>query len=332
MWSNRLLPALIVAAFASSAASSHSAYGRQENQSEIERKVTNSVGMSLILIPAGDFLMGAPDTDDLAQASEKPQHHVRISRPFTMAAHEVTVAQFRAFVKDTGFRTAAEKDGNGASGYNTDWRGFEYNSDKYTWQNPGYEQGNQHPVVNVNWHDAQAFCKWLSKKEGRRYRLPTEAEWEYACRAGTTTRFYSGDKVEDLKTAANLCDQALAKKWDISTVKKYDIDPKVIKFQSWDDGFAFTSPVGSFKANKFGLNDMLGNVGEFCSDGYQADYYGHSPEADPAGPAKKQNTRVVRGGTFLNGPITVRATSRIECQEHYRNYVIGFRVVMEIGN
>ena len=184
-------------------------------------------------------------------------------------------------------------------------------------------------MVNVNWYDAGAFCDWLSRKEGRRYRLPTEAEWEYACRAGTTTRFTTGDAVEDLKAVANLCDRSLAGRWDTATVKKYGLDPKVITFQPWDDGFAFTAPVGSFRPNALGLYDMLGNVGEFCSDGYQADYYRQSPEEDPSGPREKAKGHVVRGGTFLNGPGLVRATSRVECPDAYRNYVIGFRVVLE---
>jgi formylglycine-generating enzyme required for sulfatase activity len=295
-----------------------------------DQKVINSIGMTFVHIPAGVFLMGAPDTDDLAQKDEKPQHKVRISQSFYLAAHEITVAQFRTFVRETGFKTAAETDGKGASGYNAEWRGFEYNSAKYFWQNPGYQQDENHPVVNVNWHDAEAFCAWLSKKEHRKYRLPTEAEWEYACRAGTTTRFTTGNAPEDLKSVANLCDQALATKWDTSTVQKHGLDPKIIKFQSWNDGHAFTAPVGSFKPNAFGLNDMLGNVGEFCSDWYQSDYYRESPELNPKGPLKDKMGHVVRGGTFLNGPTLVRATSRVECEDLYRNYVIGFRVLLEV--
>jgi sulfatase modifying factor 1 len=293
-------------------------------------RVTNSLGMEFVNVRAGEFLMGAPDADDLARDDEKPRHRVRISRPFCLAAHEVTVGQFRTFVEETGFKTAAETDGKGASGYDAERRGFEYESEKYSWHHPGYPQGETHPVVNVTWHDAQAFCAWLSKKEGRVYRLPTEAEWEYACRAGTTARFVRGDSPEDLKSIANVADQGLAGRWDTSTVRKYGLDPKVIRFQAWEDGFAFTAPVGSFDPNPLGLYDMLGNVGEFCADGYQRDYYKESPERDPTGPEKKAAGHVVRGGTFLNGTTLIRATSRVECQESYRNYVIGFRVVREV--
>jgi formylglycine-generating enzyme required for sulfatase activity len=291
--------------------------------------ITNSLGMQLIAIPPGEFLMGALESDDLAKKDEKPPHRVRITRKFSIAAHEVTVGQFRAFVEATAFKTAAETDGKGTSGYDAERRGFEYDSPKYSWRSTGYSQDDKHPVVNVNWHDAQAFCKWLSKKEGKTYRLPTEAEWEYACRAGSTKRFVTDDAMRALRPAANLCDEALKKKWDTSTVKKYGLDPAKIEFAAWDDGHAFTAPVGSYRPNAWGLYDMLGNVGEFCVDGYDADYYAASPEKDPAGPTKKTKGHVVRGGTFLNDARLVRASSRIECPDKYRNYVIGFRVALD---
>jgi sulfatase modifying factor 1 len=293
------------------------------------RSITNTLGMKLVLIPQGEYVMGAPEGDDLARSDEKPRHRVVISRDFYLGAHEVTVGQFRAFVDATGFKTAAETDDKGTSGYDAKRRGFEYNSAKYSWRNTGYRQADNHPVVNINWYDAQAFCQWLSKKEGRTYRLPTEAEWEYACRAGTTTRFTNGDEVKGLKAVANSCDQSLKKWWDTSTVKKYGLDPKNIQFYPWEDGHPFTAPVGSFQANALGLYDMLGNAGEFCADGYDAEYYGTSPVKDPMGPGKKTKGHVVRGGTFLNDARLVRVTSRVECPNTYRNYVIGFRVVLE---
>jgi sulfatase modifying factor 1 len=299
------------------------------HEKKAPRVITNALGMKLARIPAGKFLMGASRDDDLARADEKPRHAVRISRPFYLGVHEVTVGQFKAFVRKTGFRTAAETDGKGTSGYDARKRGFEYDSPKYSWRNTGYAQSDRHPVVNVNWHDARAFCRWLSKKEGHTYRLPAEAEWEYACRAGTTARFTAGEAVKDLKPLANLGDRTLAGKWDTETVKRYGLDPKKITFVPWEDGFAFTAPVGRFRPNAFGLYDMLGNAGEFCRDGYAADYYKDSPKVDPAGPGKKRTGHVVRGGTFLNGPTLVRTSSRVECPDAYRNYVIGFRVVLE---
>jgi formylglycine-generating enzyme len=291
--------------------------------------ITNSLGMELVRIPPGEFRMGAAATDDLAREDEKPLHRVRITRPFFIAAHEVTVGQFRAFVQATGFETGAETDGHGSSGYDAERRGFEYDSPQYSWRFTGYWQDDTHPVVNVNWHDARAFCIWLSEKEGRCYRLPTEAEWEYACRAGRSERFVSGDSVGSLRSTANLCDQALESRWDVSTIEKYGLDPAKVQFLPWNDGQAFTAPVGSLQPNALRLYDMLGNVGEFCADGYDAGFYAASPVEDPSGPEERVKGHVVRGGTFLNDAHLVRASSRVECLDEYRNYVIGFRVVLE---
>jgi formylglycine-generating enzyme required for sulfatase activity len=166
-------------------------------------QTTNSIGVKLVLVPPGEFQMGSRESaEELAKAfkdygeapssvfkDEYPLHRVRITKPFYLGTHEVTVGQFRHFVKDTGYKTDAEKGTlfAGAIGWKRDTEDFERNA-KYSWQNAGFEQTEGHPVVNVSWNDALEFCKWLSGKEGKTYRLPTEAEWEYACRAGTTTR------------------------------------------------------------------------------------------------------------------------------------------------
>jgi formylglycine-generating enzyme required for sulfatase activity len=300
-----------------------------EQKEPSTRFITNSIGMKLALVPAGVFLMGAQESDADAEAHERPRHKVRITRPFYLGTHEVTVGRFRKFVEQTGFRTAAETDGKGSSGYSADLRGFEYGKRGYTWKNVGWEQGDHHPVLNVTWDDAVAFCRWLSKKESKTYRLPTEAEWEYACRAGTATRFYSGDALEDTKGAANALDQSLIAKWaaaarDLRVGKPHKYNVPV----PWDDGHPFTAPVGKFKPNAWGLYDMHGNAAEWCADWYGKDYYRDSPAADPAGPAKG-TARVVRGGTFLSSPKVSRASMRVASFPAYRNYVIGFRVVLE---
>ena len=119
-------------------------------------------------------------------ADSEEQHEVEITKPFHMGVYTVTVGQFRQFVKDAGYKTEAEKDGAGGWGYNAARKAFD-SDQKYNWQNVGWEQTDDHPVVNVTWNDAVAFCDWMSKKEDKQYRLPTEAEWEYSCRAGTTT-------------------------------------------------------------------------------------------------------------------------------------------------
>ena len=143
---------------------------------------------------------------------EKPQHEVRITRPFYLGVTEVTRGQFRRFVDDAGYQTEAEKDGKGGYGWNEETKKFEQNP-RYTWQNAGFEQTDEHPVVNVSWNDARAFIAWLSRKEGKTYRLPTEAEWEYACRAGTTTRYFCGDDPEGLAAVGNVADGTAKEKY-----------------------------------------------------------------------------------------------------------------------
>src|SRR5262249_17434552 len=144
---------------------------------------------------------------------------------------------------------------------------------RYSWREAGFAQTHEHPVVNVSWNDAVAFCAWLSHKEGRSYRLPTEAEWEYSCRAGTDTRYYSGTDPETVALVGNVADASAKRKFpNWTTIKN-------------DDGYVFTSPVGRFQANAFGLHDMHGNVWERCQDWYDAAYYKKSPKQDPPGPS-----------------------------------------------
>ena len=138
---------------------------------------------------------------------------MRITKPFYLGTCHVTRGQFRQFVADTGYKTDAEKgERPGASGWDPDKKEWAF-SEKFSWRNPSYEQTDEHPVVNVSWNDAVAFCQWLSRKEGKTFRLPTEAEWEYACRAGTTTHYYSGDDPETLAKVGNIADAAVKAKF-----------------------------------------------------------------------------------------------------------------------
>jgi formylglycine-generating enzyme required for sulfatase activity len=270
-----------------------------------------SANLELVLIPAGTFWMGSPASDKQAYDCEKPQHRVTISRPFYLGKYPVTVEQFEAFVRDQNYKTEAEKDGKGGYGFNEATGQLEQKPE-YTWRNPGFKQGKNHPVVNVSWNDAVAFCNWLSKKEGRTFRLPTEAEWEYACRANSSKLYVAGDDVEDLKGFANIAD-ASAKR----------------KFRGWatarfDDGYPFTSPVGSFRPNAFGLHDMIGNVWQWCQDGWRT--YDGRAVTDPVGP-QPDDRRVLRGGSWGYEPGFGRAAWRGGGVATTRSNNDGFRVL-----
>ena len=283
--------------------------------------------MKLTLIPAGDFMMGSHETPEkLAKAfdgtkpglftNEQPSHRVRITKPFYLGAHEVTRGQFRQFIDDTGYQTDAEKGDPKGLGVVESVEGkTKLRLDpEGSWRKIGFEQTDEHPVAGVSWNDATAFCQWLSRKEDKTYRLPTEAEWEYACRAGTTTRFWNGDDPEDLAPIGNVAD-AKAK----------------AQFPDWtwtirgSDGYVYTAPVGKFRANGFGLYDMHGNVWEWCEDRYDADYYAVSPANDSQGPHEGLR-RVVRGGSWSVIARSCRSAGRFRFLPEGRSSNLGFRV------
>ena len=304
------------------------------------KPIVNSIGMHLLRIPAGEFIMGSEESpDSLAKAypqlprsrfeelqDEAPAHRVRISRDFFIGAHEVTVGQFRRFVEATGFVPESIKDGTGGYGYRVDYdpdttaRGdaFEGRDLRYSWLNPGFVQTDAHPILNITYADALAFAEWLSKLEGRRYRLPTEAEWEYAARAGTHTRYHSGDEPASLLTVANVFDADSAANW--ARWKEMAL--------TGHDGHAFTAPVGSFAPNAWGLFDMHGNAWEWVSDWYGEDAYAKSANVDPQGPATG-NVRVRRGGSWHTWPFYARASYRNYNASSSRYTLLGFRVVRE---
>jgi formylglycine-generating enzyme required for sulfatase activity len=238
---------------------------------------------------------------------------VRITQPFYLGVTEVTRGQFRRFVDETDYQTDAEKDGKGGWGWNEEAKKFEQNP-RYTRQNPGFEQTDEHPVVNVSWNDAVAFAAWLSRKEGKTDRLPTESEWEYACRAGTTTRYSCGDDPEGLAAVGNIAD---------GTGKA--------KYPDWTgaiaarDGYIYTAPVGQFQPNRFGLYDMHGNVFEWCSDAGADEYYKQSPVDDPPGAAGAA-LRVLRGGGWILEPPYCRSAFRSRHAPEFRFSTLGFRL------
>ena len=321
--------------------------------------ITDSIGIQLVALPAGTFVMGLDSPNELrarhphssynhvtVNETEQPQAHVRITRPFRLGRTEVTVGQFAAFVEATNHRTTAERQG-GAMIRDPEARETErfIPSPDHHWRQPGFEQTDDHPVTSVSWHDAVAFCRWLSEVEGARYRLPTEAEWEYACRAGTTTLYFTGDDPDQIYAHANVADASLAAHDpDLMSRQQVLTDP-----DRQNDGYIHTAPVASFKPNPWGLFDMHGNVWEWCSDRYQADYYRHltahferaqqildqQPYDDPGGPDSTPqhehgDWRSLRGGSWYVSPVHARSSNRAfaDANDHYPH--IGFRVVREI--
>jgi formylglycine-generating enzyme required for sulfatase activity len=265
----------------------------------------SGVAMDLVWIPPGTFQMGSPEKEKGRDGDEK-RHEVEITKGFWLGRFEVTNEQFEAFVKAKGYQTTAEKEGD-ATGYDgSRWTWIA----GLNWRSPievgkGF-LGPDHPVVQVSWGDCREFLDWAGLD------FPTEAQWEYACRAGTQTRRYWGEDLED-EEACHLANAA-----DLAAKR---LHPEWITF-SCDDGFDETAPVGSFPPNSFGLYDMLGNVYEWCLDEYGKGYYGETPKRDPVclkgdrddytvgGRKYYDAPRVSRGGCWVNDPNKLRCADR----------------------
>jgi formylglycine-generating enzyme len=287
-------------------------------EAEFAQDLGNKVTMKMVLIPAGKFLMGSPETENVRNQDEV-QHEVTISKPFYMGATHVTVDQFAAFVKDNGYKTDGEKDGS-SWGFDIKDGKLDFKKvDGCSWHHPSFDQKGDHPVVQVSWNDVQAFCGWLSTKSGKTVVLPTEAQWEYACRAGTTTAYPWGDNPDDGKGWANCADQSLKKR-----LPNADLPPTFVFF-TWDDGWVFTSPVASFQANAFGLYDMIGNAEQWCQD--RDGEYGRGAATDPTG-ADTGHRRMLRGGSWNGSTRRCRSADRARADPSTRVWDGGFRVVV----
>jgi formylglycine-generating enzyme required for sulfatase activity len=295
---------------------------------------TNSAGITFVLIPPGTFVMGSPK-DEPGHGSggyDETQYMVTISKAFYLAKHEVTVGQFRKFVEATGHVTDCEKRGGGHA---HDSKAVWIHRPGTNWKKPGYagpyEQKDDHPVVHVSHNDARAFCKWLNEKAGTEARptadsklagritfdLPTEAQWEWAARAGSATRYWWGADEDKTGKVANVGD---------ATIKRVHPEwPRIV--MPMDDGFAFVAPVGSFRPNAFGLHDMLGNVWEFCSTRYGP--YPKDPTTDP-GDLDPKRGFAVRGGGWSNMPNDVRCGSRNADPPDFGHSNLGFRVAIQV--
>ncbi|MBN8625477.1 MAG: SUMF1/EgtB/PvdO family nonheme iron enzyme [Planctomycetes bacterium] len=281
---------------------------------------TDQTGTSLVLIPAGSFRMGLePEPYARLSAtprgnqrrelllSETPAREVCITKPFYLAAHEATVEEFRRFVYETQYLTQAEAGAPGGMGWDHE-RGAPAVGTQYHWRNPGWTQSPRDPVVNVSWFDAVRFCEWKSLREGAKYRLPTEAEWEYACCLTSLD-----ERLRRQAPTANIGEG--------NTSLDGGVPP---------DGFTFTSPVASFAPNKFGLHDMIGNVWEWCQDWHAASYDSEQI-VDPQGPDAGIK-RAARGGSWNSTAIEARPTSRAGAAKPQAcSYGLGFRVLREIA-
>jgi len=249
---------------------------------------TNIIGIKFILIPAGDFMMGSPPSEEGRFTSEGPVHQVNLDA-YYIGEKEVTVGQWRKFIEDTS-----------------------YHWDKWSLLKE-YAPGDDYPIVFVTWDDTQAFCRWLSEKEGKTYHLPTEAEWEKAARGGLRGKKYPwGDETPD-GTQCNFADKNTDFYWTDKTV---------------DDGYAYTAPVGSFQPNGYGLYDMAGNAWEWCQDWFDWDYYTHSPMKNPKGPSSGID-RVMRGGSWCNDATIIRCAFRGFILPVVPSHPRGFRVAMD---
>ena len=249
----------------------------------------NGVTMKLVRIPAGTFTMGSPAAEPGHTPDEGPQHEVTISKLFYVGIYTVTQAQYEQVMGT----------------------------------NPSFFKGANNPVETVSWDDATEFCKKLSQKTGKRVRLPTEAQWEYACRAGTTTDYNTGATLNpgqaDCLFSASSASPGYWEKLK-GWVRSFFPEPKQTR--------GGPKPVGSFKPNGFGLYDMHGNIWQWCADWHGDDYYANSPAMDPAGP-ESGACRVLRGGCWYGYPQFCRSADRYWSVPDVRYFTIGFRVVLD---
>ena len=256
-------------------------------------------GMEFVWVEGDCFKMGSPKEEEERRANEGPVHEVCIDG-FWMARYSVTVGQFKKFINATSYQTEAEKQG---------WAyGLGLGKQKgHCWKKTHFQQDDHHPVINISWNDAIALTKWLSEKGNDQFRLPSEAEWEFACRAGTQTPFYFGETIST--------DQA-----NYNGNYVYGNGKKGIYRKQ-------TTPVGTFPENAFGLYDMHGNVWEWCADSYSEDAYSKHEKNNPIYDEAGASFRVLRGGSWSDYPWDVRSAVRFRVEPSNCNSNVGARLL-----
>ncbi|MFN0035018.1 MAG: SUMF1/EgtB/PvdO family nonheme iron enzyme [Saprospiraceae bacterium] len=266
---------------------------------------------NMAFIQGGTFQMGSSDSE--AGSDEKPTHKVTVSS-FYLSKYEVTNAEFVKFLNEKGNQTEG-----GATWANLDGK---YNDERCRISQSGstfkVESGYEnYPIIFVSWYGATAYCKWLAAKTGKNYRLPTEAEWEYAARGGSAGQKFAGtDDAAALWQYANFCDSKCGESW---------------ADKNQTDGYAYTAPVGSFKANRFGLHDMSGNVWEWCVDTWHSDYKGAPTDGSAWTKDGIENTAVLRGGSWFNIDDYCRSAIRSRLNRNNRVDFSGFRCARAAG-
>ena len=277
----------------------------------------------MVVVPAGQFVMGSTPAESAAArvreadaAREWPAHPVSIPKPFAVGRYEVTRGEYRTFATATG-----RAEGRGCITWDQSagkWQSVAAAS----WREPGFPQGDDHPAVCLDLADATAFAQWLSGRTGQRYRLPTEAEWEDVARAGTATMQTWGEGYDPICSQANSSDLTRA---DVHG----GIDEDPTRFLRCRDGFVYTSPVGSFPPNPFGLSDVIGNVWEWVQDCYTETYQG-APVDGSAWSWPDCTRRVVRSGSWYGRVWFQRPAARSREEPAFRAATLGLRVVREL--
>ena len=290
----------------------------------------NGIKLELVAIPAGQFTSGESNLNrsDIGYFSpyDLIARTVQITKPFYAGKYLVTVGQFERFVQATRYATDAESGAhpwrNLAKGCYTMVGSSWGAAPGANWRNPGFAQDATHPVTCVSWNDANAFCHWLSQQTGKTVRLPTEAELEYLQRAGTLTRYYWGTRTDYHGRWANVADGDIVGDEDIFP----DGQPSMKKFTqpTRNDEYPYTTPVGFFPPNLFGIYDAIGNVWE-----YTLDWEGENPaRVDPRG-SPSERFRSMKGGSWMSTPDFYRPSMRLPIEPESRTSTRGFRVVVE---